>query len=83
MPKPFELSDQALGGPLVLFALGVGVDDRGSVQLAVFEHVVERDQDRVFDRADRGLVPRAGFDPPVLAGEVPVLDSDRAHRGVV
>jgi hypothetical protein len=44
---------------------------------------VERDQDRVFDRADRDLVPGAGFDPPVFAGEVAVLDADRARRGVV
>src|ERR1035438_6201241 len=81
--ESFELSDQAFGGPFALFALGVGVDDRRAVELAVLEHVVERDQDRVFDRADRDLVPGACLDPSVLAGEVAVLDADRAHRCVV
>jgi len=71
--EAFELGDQAFGGSFALFALGVGVDDRGAVELAVFEHVVERDQDRVFDRADRDLVPGAGFDPPVLRAKCPSL----------
>jgi hypothetical protein len=83
VPEALELSEQALGGPFALFALCVGMNDRGPVELAVLEHVVGRDQDRVLDRADRDLVPGAGFDPPVLAGEVPVLDADRADRGVV
>ncbi len=83
VPESFELGDEAFGGAFLLLALGVGVNDWGVVQLAGLEHVVERDQDRVLDRADRGLVPGARFDPPVLAGEVPVLDPDRAHRRVM
>ncbi len=54
VPESFELGDEAFGGAFLLLALGVGVNDWGVVQLAGLEHVVERDQDRVLDRADRG-----------------------------
>ncbi len=83
MAEALELSEEAFGGSFVGSAFGFWVRGGRPVQLAGLEHVVERDQDRVLDRADRDLVPGAGFDPAVLASEVPVLDADRAHRGVV
>ena len=82
MPKLLELGDQAIDGPFFVFALGVGVNDRRVVQLAVLEHVVERDQDRVLDSAERDPVAGAGLDAPVLAGEVAVLDADRPQPRV-
>jgi hypothetical protein len=76
--------DQSFGCALVLFPFGVGVRGRGLVKLAGLEHV-DRDQHRVFDRADRGLASGAGFDPSVFAGELAVWSGGRAsdHLSVV
>src|SRR3954464_4177546 len=80
--EAFELGDEASG-----LAFGVAVDEVVAAEVAVGlaggEHVPDRTDHRVFDCAERALVPAARLEPPVLGFEVVALDADRGHGGLL
>ncbi len=59
MAEALELGEEAFGGSLWAMRSASGFGGRRPVQLAGLEHVVERDQDRVLDRAatQSSLIP--------------------------
>src|SRR5512133_823785 len=74
----FELGDEAPG---LAFGVAVGeeVGTEVAVGLAGGEHVPDRGEDRVLDRAERALVPAAELEPSVLRFEVVAFDADGGH----
>src|SRR5450631_2569725 len=78
--ESFELVDEALGG---LFGVAAGevIAAEVVVELAGAEHVPDRDDDRVLDRAEGFLVPAAGSESGVLGGEVGVFAAGRGQGG--
>src|SRR3954447_16497874 len=80
MPEAFELGDEPSG---LAFGVTVGevVAAEVAVGLAGGEHVPDRAEHRVLDRAEGALVPAARLEPPVLRFEVVTLDPDRGHGG--
>jgi len=72
----FELRDEAFGLAFgVAFAEVVAAEV--AVQLAGGEHVPDRAEDRVFDRAERAAVADSWFESTILGLEVAVVGSDR------
>src|SRR3954465_2472658 len=80
--EAFELGDEALGLAFGV-AAGVVVAAEGAGGRAGAEHVPDRADHGVLDGAERLLVPAPRLEPPVLGGEVAVLDADRGQRGLL
>src|SRR3954447_9450281 len=80
MPEAFELGDEPSG---LAFGVTVGevVAAEVAVGLAGREHVPDRAEHRVLDRAEGAFVAAARLEPPVLRFEVVALDPDRGHGG--
>src|SRR3954454_6856149 len=80
--EAFELFDEPLGLAFGV-ALGEVVAAEVAVGLAGGEHVPDRADDRVLERAERTLVAASGLESSVLGLEVVALDADRGHGGLL
>jgi hypothetical protein len=78
--EAFELFDEASGLAFGV-AVGVVVAAEVAVGLAGREHVPDRAEHRVLDRAEGAFVAAAWLEPPVLGFEVVALDADGGDGG--